>query len=154
MQDILNVVTTPATGQAFTATAVATNTIPLSVAGRDIGIGKDAVALRCHVVVAAGIAGTEDYEIQIVSATAADGTTGQVVLATTGLITTAQAATRLAAGAVVDLLLPPGVMPATATHYTMKLVGNNSPTITLIASFQPMGSLQNWKPYPSAVTEI
>lgn len=143
-----------AADQAITTSAVCTDTYPLDVAGRNIGAGPTALGIRFTVKVAALVAGTETYEFQIVSATASNGTSGSVVLVTTGTISTADAATLLAAGKTISLAIPPGRIPATATHITGKLVTANSAGITIDADLCDVNAQQQWQPYAAAVTTI
>jgi hypothetical protein len=144
--------------QAFTATAVATDSIPLSKAGRDVGVGHEPLVMRALVKEAATFDGTQTYELQIVGATDADGTTGQELLVTTGTIATADVAEALADGKHIDLSLPEHAInryaAAGITHITGKLVGANTPAVTLDIFFAPASAMQNWTPYPAAITVI
>ena len=141
--------------QAFAATAVCTDSYPLGAAGRDIGRGKKALGIRFIVKAAAKVSGgTETYELQAVTATDDDGTTGQKVIASSGQFSTADAAIELALGKIIDVPIPPGRIPATATHLTGKLVGANAPAVTLDAYIIALDEEQGWKPYPGAVTQI
>jgi len=116
--------------QAFTSTGgVATDAYPLGQTGADIAAG---VPLAIQFTLTAVSAASGTLQFQAVSATAADGTTGQVVLNTTAAITD----TTLAAGSVITVPIPPGAIPATATHITGKIVlassGTCSATIDLV----------------------
>jgi hypothetical protein len=139
---------------AITTSLVFTNTYKLGATGADIAVGRGQLGIRMIVKSAALVAGTETYELQAVSATASDGTTGQQVLCSTGTISTARAATELAAGQVIDLPIPPGMIPATATHITGKLVTANSAGITVDAYLVDISQMENWTPYPGAITVI
>lgn len=143
-----------AADQAITTSIVCTDTFPLEVAGRDIGAGPTPLGIRFTVKVAALVAGTETYEFQIVSATASNGTTGSDVIATTGTLTTAQAAVLLTAGKIISLAIPPGRIQATATHITGKLVTANSAGITIDADLCDVNAQQNYKAYAAAVTTV
>lgn len=144
--------------QEFLATAVATDTIPISVAARDVGVGHEALVMRALVKEAAVFAGSQTYELQIVGATASNGTTGQEVLVTTGTIATADVEEALAEGKHIDLSLPESAITRYAaagiTHLTGKLVGANSPDVVLDIFFAPQSAMQNWKAYPAAITQI
>jgi hypothetical protein len=122
--------------QALTATAVATDTIPLEVAGLDLGAGEP-LGFAFHVNVAAdATTGDETYEFQIVTSTASDGTTGQDVISSEAI-----ARATLAAGYRFLLPVPVSRIAATATHITAKYVlGGTTPTITCTAYLTPLKS--------------
>lgn len=140
--------------QQFNATAVCTNAFRLPATGIDIAKGGRQLALRWVVKTAAVVSGTQTYELQIVSATASDGTTGQVVLLTTGTLTTARSAVLLADEKVIEMVIPPGLIPSTATHITGKVVGANSPDVTMDCYIVEAGAQQNWSPTAAAVTSV
>jgi hypothetical protein len=123
------------TAQAFTSTGgVATNSQPLPATGIDPFIGEP-LGIRFTLTVVSAASGT--LQFQVVSATNADGTTGQVVLNTTAAITD----TSLAAGDEIVVPCPPGLIEkiaATATHYTGKIVLASSGTCTAIIDVVPL----------------
>lgn len=120
-----------ADSQAFTSTGgVATDALPLGQTGADIGAGEP-LAIQFTLEAVSAASGT--LQFQVVSATAADGTTGQVVLNTTAAITD----TDLAAGSVIAVPIPPGRIPATATHITGKVVLASSGTCTATIDLVP-----------------
>lgn len=140
--------------QQFNATAVCTNTLALPATGLDIARGGRQLCLRWVVKVAAAVNGTQTYELQIVTATAADGTTGQVVISSTGTISTARATTLLADERVIEMPIPTGMIPANATHLTGKVVGANSPDVTFDCYVAELGAQQNWQPTAAAVSSV
>lgn len=121
--------------QAVTTTAVATDSIPLGAAGLDVGAGEP-VGFVFHIDASALVAGTETYAFQIVTATAADGTTGQVIIAERAF-TTAQAAA-LTAGTRFILPVPVSLIGATATHMTARYETANTAGVTVTAYLQPL----------------
>jgi hypothetical protein len=118
---ILDRLTRLATAQAFTSSgAVSTDTLPLKLAGRDIGSGEPLVAVFT-VTTSALVAGSETYLFRVQTATAADGTTGAQIIASSPTYTVSGGAIAnrqdaLAAGSKVPVLIPPESIPATATH--------------------------------------
>jgi hypothetical protein len=122
--------------QAVTTTAVATDSIPLGIAGLDLAAGEP-MAFAFHINVAAAAGGTQTYSFQIVSATAADGTTGQVILARRDF-TTAQALAGLVKDARFALPIPVGLIPASATHLTVRYETANSAGVTVTAYATPL----------------
>jgi Bbp16-like protein len=143
-------------GTALTTTAVSTNAYDLGApavatqATRRIGTGEPLV-----VVIAVGsaalVVGTETYEFQLIAATASDLTTGQRVIVTTDTITTARAATELAAGALVFIPVPPG-QPLTGERYLgLKAVTANSAGITVTAWITLQSMIHQYTPYPTLV---
>lgn len=136
LRDKLNRLTS---AQAFAATAVCTDALVLPTTGFDYGIGEP-MGIRFALSAASAVAGT--LQFQLVSATASDGTTGQVVLGTTPAITD----TSLAAGSVITVPLPPGLMAivaSTATHITGKVVCASSGTCTATVDFGPLAAFTN-----------
>lgn len=121
--------------QAVTTSAVATDSIPLGAAGLDIGAGEP-MGFAFHIDVAALVNGTETYSFQIVTATAADGTTGQVIIAEREF-STAQAAA-LTAGFRFLLPVPVNLIPATATHITARYETANSAGMTVTSYLTPL----------------
>lgn len=121
--------------QAVTTTLIATDSIPLGVAGLDLGAGE-AVGFQFNIDVAALVAGTETYAFQIVTATASNGTSGQVIIAERAF-TTAQAAA-LVAGSSFVLPIPTGLISATATHITARYETANSAGVTVTAFLTPL----------------
>lgn len=137
------------TAQAVTTTAVTTDKYPLTSAGRDIGVGEQ-MGLLFTVTVAALVAGTESYILQVVTATASDGTTGQRIL--NGIaFTTAQAAS-LVAGSKWFVPIPPGVIPATATHLCGRFETANSAGITCLVDLVPAAGLEHQIKYAARPT--
>lgn len=137
---------------ALTTTAVSTNAYDLhapfrSGATQPDPTGGALLALVINVEVAGAHAGTETYEFQVINASATDLTTGQIVLATTGTIATADVAAKLAAGTLLVLPIPPGV--ATLRYLGAKIVSANSAAITVSGEIRPVNMLQEVKYYPS-----
>lgn len=127
--------------QAFTSTGgVATNTYVLPAAGVDIAVGEP-MMIRFTLTAVSGVAGT--LQFQVVTATNADGTTGQVVLVDTPALTD----TTLAIGSVIDIPIPPGRIAATATHLTGKIVLASSGTCTATIDLIPMIAGDTYKVY-------
>jgi len=128
------------TAQNFAATAVTTNSQPLPATGGDIGVGEP-MALVFTVTVAALKVGTEAYTFQAVTATAADGTTGQVIIAQSAVFTASSgsfAAGTLAVGDIVVVPIPPRSIPATATHLAGRVVIASSGDVTVLCDLVPM----------------
>lgn len=130
--------------QAFTSTGgVATNTYVLPAAGVDIAVGSP-YAIRFALSAVSAVAGT--LQFQVVTATAADGTTGQVVLVDTPAITD----TSLSAGDVITIPIPPGLIPliaATGTHLTGKIVLASSGTCTATIDLVPLLASEHYATY-------
>ena len=124
--------------QAVTTTLVATDSIPLGVAGLDVGAGE-ALGFQFNIDVAALGVGTETYAFQIVTATASNGTSGQVIIAERAF-TTAQALAQLTAGASFILPIPTGLIGATATHITARYETANSAGVTVTAFVTPLSA--------------
>ena len=125
--------------QALTASAVATDSIPLEVTGLDLALGEP-LGFAVHVDVAADFtSANETYQFNIVSATNADGTTGQVVLSEAIV-----AAADLTAGKRFFLGIPVSRIPATATHLTLAYVlGGTTPTVTVTGYLTPQQSFDD-----------
>lgn len=136
------------TAQAFAATAVTTNAQPLPATGADIGMGEP-MGIEFAFSAVSAVAGT--IQLQVVSATASDGTTGQVILATGPAITD----TSLAAGDVITIPVPVGLIPqvaSTATHIAGKVVIASSGTCTVTADLKPLSACRGvmaYTGYPS-----
>lgn len=145
-----------ANSQAITSTAVLTDTYKLPIAGADIFVGRGTLGIRFNIVVAADVAtGDETYEFQLVSATASNGTSGQIILASTTVISNARSAVELSAGRKIDMAFPMGVIAATATHITGRLVlAGTTPAITISAWLVDLSQEDNWRPYPAAIASI
>lgn len=127
--------------QAFTSTGgVATNTYALGATGLDVAVGEP-LAITFHLSAVSAASGT--LQFQVVSATASDGTTGQVVLATTAAITD----TTLAAGSLIVVPIPPGLIASTATHLTGKIVLASSGTCTATIDLVPLSCVGVYKVY-------
>lgn len=123
--------------QAFTSSGgVATDAYPLGATGADIAVGES-MAVRFTLTAVTAVAGT--LQFQVVTATNANGTTGQVVLVETLALTD----TTLAVGSVITLPIPPGRIAATATHLTGKIVLASSGTCTATTDLIPFAYVQN-----------
>ncbi len=135
---------------ALTTTAVSTNCIDCaapytaSATQPDPSAGEP-LALIVNVETAGAHASAETYEFQVITATATDLTTGQLVIATTGTIATADVAVKLAAGAKVVLPIPPGTI--TQRYLGAKLVSANSAGVTVSAYVLPLSSAEVRKYY-------
>jgi hypothetical protein len=143
------------TSAALTTTAVSTNCYDLHAPFRSGATQPDPtagalLALVVNVETAGAHAGTETYEFQVINASATDLTTGQIVLATTGTIATADVAVKLAAGVLLVLPIPPGV--ATLRYLGAKIVSANSAAVTVSGEFRAVNMLQEVKYYPSGFT--
>lgn len=133
------------TAQAFTSTGgVATNAKPLGATGEDIARGEP-MCIRFVLTAVSSASGT--IQCQVVTATASDGTTGQVVLASTAAITD----TSLAIGDEIIVPIPPALIPTlapTATHITGKVVLASSGTCTALIDLLPLRlAAQSYKAY-------
>lgn len=147
--------------QAFSSTgAVSTNSLPLKVAGRDLGAGEP-MAMVFTVTTAAAVASTETYLFRAQTATNADGTTGAAIIASSPTYTVSSGtfANRndiLAAGDKVVLPLPPeSIAASTATHLAGYVVlgGGGSPTISCTIDVVPLSHVeQSEKKYADAAT--
>lgn len=145
--------------QAFSSSgAVSTNSLPLKVAGRDVGTGEP-MALVFTVTTAAAIAGSETYLFHAQTATNADGTTGAVIIAATPTYTVSGGAIArrndvLGAGTVVVLPLPPeAIAKSTATHLAGYVTVGASGTISCNIDFMPLSHVeQSVKKYADAAT--
>ena len=140
---------------ALTTTAVSTNAYDLHAPFRSGATQPDPtagalLALVVNVEVAGAHVGTETYEFQVINASATDLTTGQIVLATTGTIATADVAAKLAAGVLLVLPIPPGV--ATLRYLGAKIVSANSAAVTVSGEIRAVNMLQEVKYYPSGFT--
>lgn len=129
------------TAQQFNATAVTTNSQPLGATGLDLGTGEP-MALKFTVTVAGAKAGTEAYTFQVVTATASDGTTGQVIIGQSGVWTASSQTfaqrSQLAVGDQIIVPIPQGAIPATATHLAGRVVIASSGDITCLCDIVPL----------------
>ena len=137
---------------ALTTTAVSTNAYDCHAIFRTSATQPDptAGALLClavNIETAGAHAGTETYEYQVINASATDLTTGQIVLATTGTSATADVAVKRAAGVLLVLPIPPGVV--TLRYLGAKIVSANSAAVTVSGEIRPVNMLQEVKYYPS-----
>lgn len=124
--------------QAVTTTAVSTDSIPLGVAGLDVGAGEP-VGFAFHIDVTALVAGTETYSFQVVGATASNLTSGQVILAEREF-TTAQAAA-LTAGTRFIIPVPVGSLNAgSITHIGARYETANSAGVTVTSYLTPLAA--------------
>ena len=136
--------------QAVTTTAVSTDSILLGAAGLDIAAGEP-MGFTFQIDVAALVAGTETYSFQIVTATASNLTSGQVIIAEREY-TTAQAAA-LTAGASFTIPVPLGQIASTATHIGVRYETANSAGVTVTAYLQPLSGVQSSRaPFRSGYT--
>ena len=132
------------TGNVATGILSANNIVP------DLSRGNP-LAIVISVSVAASHGGTQTYEFQAITATANDLTTGQEIVNTTGTITAAEAATFLAAGQRIVLVLSPGYAAMAQQFVGAKFVGANSPTITVEGHICPFDMIQREAYYPTAI---
>lgn len=147
-----------ASAQAFTSSgAVSTDSLPLPAAGVDIFATTPMVAVFT-VTTAALLAGTEAYTFRVQTATNADGTTGSVIIATSPVYTVgsgviANRPDALAAGSQVVVHIPPGSIPATATHVAGFVVLASSGAISATIDIMPLSHVDfGKKKYADAVT--
>jgi hypothetical protein len=134
-----------AAAQAFAASAVSTDSLPLPAAGVDI-FATTPMAMVFTVTTAAALAGTEAYTFRVNTATAADGTTGAVTIAQSPLYTVAAGvfANRndvLAAGDKVVVPIAPGLIPATATHVAGYVLIASSGSVSCTIDLVPMSHI-------------
>lgn len=145
-----------ADAQAFTSSgAVSTSSLALEVTGRDVA-GGEPLAFVFTVTTAALVAASETYLFRVQSATNADGTTGAVILASTGTYTVSAGTTpigALAAGAQIILTVPPEIIPATATHLAGYVVLGASGGISCDIDVVPLSEVpRGAHKYADAVT--
>lgn len=115
--------------QAFTATAVSTNTVDGGLANNQVGVGEE-IGIAVNIEVAADFANTnETYEFQAVSDDAA------ALSSTTLLASITIAAATLVAGYSFFIPIPPGV----AERYIglRCVLGGTTPSVTLSAYVAP-----------------
>jgi hypothetical protein len=137
--------------QAVTTTAVSTDKIALGATGLDIAAGEP-MGFVFQIDVAAAAGGTESYSFQVVTATASDLTTGQVIIAEREY-STAQALADLVAGKTFTIPIPLGQIPSTATHIGVKYETANSAAVTVTAFLQPLSGVQSSRaPFRSGFT--
>lgn len=128
--------------QAFTATAVSTNTYDTDSATNDIGIGEP-MSIEVSVDVAAG-GTTPTFTFNVISSASAN-----LGSATTLNSVTVLAAT-LVAGYKFSIVIPGG---KTQRYLGLSLtLGGTAPTITITASIKPYSMTEDRKYYPDAVT--
>lgn len=143
------------TAQQFNATAVCTDAFPLPATGANYGDGEP-MCIEFVVTVAGAKAGTEAYTFQAVSATASDGTTGQIILAQSGTYTAGSGTfgqkQQLAVGDRIIVAIPPGTIPATATHITGKVVIASSGDVTCVANLKPLAGTRAVQAYTATTT--
>lgn len=137
------------TAQSFTSTgAVTTNSQPLPATGADIGAGEP-MCIEYTLTAVSAASGTIQFRVQ--TATAADGTTGAVVLNQTAALTD----TTLAAGDVIVVPIPPGLIPVianTATHIAGFVALASSATCSAIAELKPLNAVRAVKYYTAEPT--
>jgi len=138
----------------LTTTAVSTNAIDCAApyttnATQPDPSAGEPLALFVNVETAGGHAGTETYEFQVITATASDLTTGQLVIATTGTIATADVAVTLAAGRTIVLPIPPGSI--TQRYLGAKIVSANSAAVTVSGYILPLSEAEVRKYYSTAI---
>jgi hypothetical protein len=121
--------------QAVTTTAVSTDSIVLGATGLDLAAGEP-MGFAFHIDVAALGVGTETYSFQIVTATASNLTSGQVIIAEREY-TTAQALADLTAGYRFLMGIPVNQIPATATHIGVRYETANSAGVTVTSYLTP-----------------
>jgi hypothetical protein len=155
---ILDRLTRLASAQAFTSSgAVTTDSLPLKLAGRDIGSGEPLAAVFT-VTTSALVAGTETYLFRVQTATNADGTTGAQIIASSPTYTVAGGAIAnrqdaLAAGSKVVVPIPPESIPTTATHLAGFVVLGSSGGISCTVDIVPLSFVEESnKKYLSART--
>lgn len=155
---ILDNLTRLVAAQAFTSSgAVTTNSLPLKLAGRDIGSGEP-LAMVFTVTTSALVAASETYLFRAQTATNADGTTGAQIIASTPTYTVSGGAIAnrqdaLAAGSKVILPIPPESIPATATHLAGFVVLGASGGISCTVDVVPLSHVEESnKKYLSART--
>jgi hypothetical protein len=122
---------------------VTTNSQPLSATGADIGAGEP-MGLEFEFTVVSALSGTIQLKVQ--TATAADGTTGAVVLSTGPAIPD----TSLAAGDVITMPIPVGMIPIaapTATHIAGFITLASSGTCTAVVALKPLSACRGVQPY-------
>lgn len=136
---------------ALTATAVSSTYdqgAPFTSGGVNTEIGEgEPMGFGIKVGVAADhTTGDETYEIDIISATAADGTTGQVIHQQFVLLYS-----QLTAGATFVLPISPGLI--TQRYLGLKYVlGGTTPTVTITADLAPLSMLESRKKYYSTAS--
>lgn len=132
---------------ALTADAASTNSYDTGAAGRDISVGEPLAAVLT-VDVAAGVAGTETYEFQVIQSANADLSSPDILLAIP--FTTALATTLLTAGAIIVIPIPQGAI--TKRYVGLYHNGANTPTITVTAAILPQSMIQRNKIYADGFT--
>lgn len=145
-----------ASAQAFTSSgAVSTSSLALEVTGRDVA-AVEPLAFVFTVTTAALVAASETYLFRVQSATNADGTTGGVILVSTGTYTVSGGTTPVgtfAAGTQIVLVVPVELIPATATHLAGYVVLGASGGISCTIDVVPLSEVQRGKKkYADAVS--
>lgn len=128
--------------QAFTATAVSTNTIDLGGTNRDIGAGAVPMTAVLSVDVAADFTtGDEAYTFELITSAAAN--LGSPTVIASRVITAAQ----LAAGTLHYLDVPMGVITQRYLGARLTLAGT-TPTVTATIAIIPRSFAERMQYYP------
>lgn len=153
---ILDKLTRLTSAQAFAASAVTTDSLPLPATGVDI-FATTPMVMVFTVTTAAALAGTEAMTFRVHTATNADGTTGAVVIAQSPLYTVAAGAIAnrpdsLVAGSQVVVHIPPNSIPATATHVAGYVLIASSGSVSCTVDIMPLSHVDfGSKKYADAV---
>lgn len=140
--------------QALTATAVSTNVYDLGAVpsgGTSSGNAIDpSVGEPLAVVMTVGVAadfttGDETYELDIITATASDGTTGQLIVSKSVIL-----ATELVAGRIIIFPIMPGRITQRYLGAKYVLAGT-TPSVTVTTFVQPLSMVQKQLYYTSAI---
>lgn len=126
--------------QAFTATAVSTNTYDSETAGNDMSIGEELVLAVAVDVAADFTTGDETYTLQLIQSAAANLGSPDV------LASRAILAADLTAGSTHYLPLPQGSKTKRYLGYQLVAAGT-TPTVTLTAFLQPASMIDKQKFY-------
>lgn len=143
--------------QAFAASAVTTDSLPLGATGLN-AFNTTPMCMVFTITTSALLAGTEAMTFRVHSATAADGTTGAVVIAQSPLYTVASGAIAnrpdaLAAGSQVVVHIPPNSIPATATHIAGYVLIASSAEVSCTVDIMPLSHVDfGSKKFADAVT--
>ena len=132
---------------ALSTDAASTNTYDTGAAGNDISVGEPLCAV-VSVDVAAAVAGTETYELQVIQSASANLGTPDILVSC--FFTTARATTLLAAGKLFVVPIPPGSI--TKRSIGMYFNGENSAGITVTAWIAPLSMVPREKVYADAIT--
>jgi hypothetical protein len=128
--------------QAFTATAVSTNTIDLGGTNRDIGTGTPMVAMMTIDVAADAGTGDETYEFQIITSASAD-LSSPTVIASRVISRTA-----LLLGTLHYLDVPMGGVIAQRYLGARLVLGGTTPSVTATIAIIPRDFATRWTSYP------